>query len=178
MKWQTKALPSSSKLPIVKGGILLNHTLAAPFKAVGKALYIISSGVFYKFIRLLKDSIWSSESFEPSNQSRFLWPFPFIALFNSSICFFMFWNSSSILIGHSIPLEWSFLRLFSYLLLCCSLFFILGEALLLFCLSSSFCLVSSSTLAIRVQICSSIWFEESRSIERTKFFCSRLEHWF
>ena len=149
MKWQTKALPSSSKLLIVEGGILLNHTLAAPFKAVGKALYIIPSIVFYKFTRLLKDSIWSSESFEPSNQLRFLWP-PFIALFNSSIRFFMFWNSSSIFIGHSIPLEWSFLWLFSSLLLCCSLFSILGGALLLFCLSSSFCLVSSSTLAIRV----------------------------
>ena len=63
------APPSSSKLPIVEGGILLNQTLAGPFKVVGKALHIISSGVFYKFIRLLKDSMWSSGSFDPLNES-------------------------------------------------------------------------------------------------------------
>ena len=90
----------------------------------------------------------------------------------------MFWNSSFILLGHLVPSKWSFLRLSSSLLLYCSLFSILGGALSLLCLISSFCLVSPSTLIIRVQICSSIWFEELWSIERAKTFCNRLKHWF
>ena len=136
MKWRTKAPPNSSKLLIVKGGILLNQTLVGPFKLVGNALHIISSGVFCKFIRLLKDLMWSSGSFDPSNKSnwgslnfcvssrssiaavngnavyliipsRFLSPFPFTALFNLSIYFFMFWNSSSILLGSLVLSELS-----------------------------------------------------------------------
>ena len=207
MKWQTRASLSSLKLPIVEGGILLNHTLAAPFTVVGKALHIISFGVFRRFIRLLNDSIWSHESFELSNESScgnlnfcdssksstaaiksdvvcLIIPSKFPNLFLSlhystrPFVFFMFWNSSSILLGHLVPSEWSFLRLSSSLLLCFSLFTILGGAMLLLCLSSSFCLVNPSTLVTRVQIYSSIWFEELWSIERTKNLYSRLKHWF
>ena len=64
MKWQTKPLLSCSKSAIVPRGILLNHTLAAPVSVVGNALHIISSGVIYSNISVLKDSMWFKGSLE------------------------------------------------------------------------------------------------------------------
>ena len=90
----------------------------------------------------------------------------------------MFLNSSSNLLGCLVLSKLSFPRLSPSLLLCCSLFSILGGALSLLSLSSSFFLVSSSTIATRTQIYSSIWFEELRTIEKTKNFRSGLDHRF
>ena len=44
IKLLTKNLLNSSKELTELGGILLNHTHAGPFRVVGKALHIISSG--------------------------------------------------------------------------------------------------------------------------------------
>ena len=44
IKLLTNNLVNSSKELTELGGILLNHTRAGPFRVVGKALHIISSG--------------------------------------------------------------------------------------------------------------------------------------
>ena len=54
---------------MVPGGILSNHTLAASFSVVGKALHITSSRVICKSIKVLNVSMWSKGSLEPSNGS-------------------------------------------------------------------------------------------------------------
>ena len=71
MKCWTKPLLSYSKSTIVLGGILLNHTLAAPFSVVGNALHITSFGVIYNSISILNDSMWSKGSLEPSYDSNY-----------------------------------------------------------------------------------------------------------
>ena len=130
MKWQTKPLLSCSKSAIVLRGILLNHTLAAPFSVVGNTLHITLSGVIYNSISVLNDSMWSKGSLEPlydSNcrrqnfggggrfstsvvngdsvlriiPSRFSSPLSFIALFSWSISFLMLWSSISTLVESS-----------------------------------------------------------------------------
>ena len=45
---------------------LLNQILAYPFSMVGKALHMISFGIPYRCIRVLKDSRRSKGSFDPS----------------------------------------------------------------------------------------------------------------
>ena len=130
MKWQTKPLLSCLKSAIVPKGILLNHTLAAPFSVVGNALHITSSGVIYNSISVLNDSIWSKGSLVPSYDSncgrrnfggrgrfstsvvngesvlriipsRFFPPLSFIAFFSLSISFLMLWSSFSTLVESS-----------------------------------------------------------------------------
>ena len=55
-KWRTKPLLSCLKSVIVPKGILLNHTLAAPFSVVRNALHITSSGVICNSISVLNDT--------------------------------------------------------------------------------------------------------------------------
>ena len=62
MKCMTKCPLNSLKVEIEFGVSLLNHTLAGPFKVVGKVLHIISSGTPCKCMRVLNDSKWSSGS--------------------------------------------------------------------------------------------------------------------
>ena len=126
MKWRTKRLLSCSKFAIVHGGILLNHTLDAPFSVVGNALHNTLSGVICNSISVLNDSMWSKGSLELSYDSNYgrwnfgvrewfstsvvngesvLWiipskfspPLSFMALLNSFISFLMLRNSFSIL---------------------------------------------------------------------------------
>ena len=130
IKWWTKPLLSWSKSAIVPGGILLNHTLVAPFNVVGNALHITSSEVICNNISVLNDSMWSKESLEPSYDfnyrrqnfsgrgwfstslengesvlriipSRFSPPLSFITLFSSSMSFLMLWSSFSTLVESS-----------------------------------------------------------------------------
>ena len=118
MKWWIKPLPSCSKSAIVLGGILLNHTLVAPFNVFGNALHITSYRVICNSISVLNDSMWSKGSLEPLYDpncgrqnfgrkerfstsvvnvepvlriilSRFSPPLSFIAFFSSSISFLM-----------------------------------------------------------------------------------------
>ena len=174
MKCQTKLLLSCSKFAMVIGGILLNQTLATPFSVVGKALHITLSGVMCRCIRVLKDSMWSKRSFEPSydsswgrqnfarrgrfntsvvngesvlriSPSRFSMTFPFIALLSSS----MLDEFSS----EALVLLWS-----SLLFLCLSSFLWLVWALTIY-LSSEFCCISSLTLAASAWICYAAWVE-------------------
>ena len=127
MKWRTKPLLSCSKSAIVPKGILLNHTLAAPFSVVGNALHITSFGVICNSINVLNDSMWSKGSLETSydsnygrrnfggrgrfstslvngesnfriTPSRISPPLSFIALFSSSISFLMLRSSFSTLV--------------------------------------------------------------------------------
>ena len=126
MKWQTKPLLSCSKFAIVPEGILLNHTLAAPFSVVRNALHITSPGVICNIISVLNDSMWSKGSLELSYDSsyrrrnfggrgrfstsivngesilriipsKFSPPLSFMELLNSSISFLMLRSSFSIL---------------------------------------------------------------------------------
>ena len=46
-------------------GSFPNHNLAAPFNFVGKAVYITSSRVIYKSIKVLNDLMWFKGSLEP-----------------------------------------------------------------------------------------------------------------
>ena len=130
MKWWTKPLLSCSKFAMVLRGILLNHTLAAPFNVVGNALQITLSGVIYNSISVLNDSMWSKGSLEPSYDSncgrwnfggrgefstsvvkgesvlriipsRFSPPLSFIVLFSLSISFLMLRSSFSTLVESS-----------------------------------------------------------------------------
>ena len=130
MKWRTKPLLSCSKSAIIPWGILLNHTLAAPFSIGGNALHITSSRVIYNSINILNDSMWSKGSLEPSFDSncgrrnfggreqsstslvngesvlqiilsRFSLPWSFITLFRLSISFLMLQSKFSILVESS-----------------------------------------------------------------------------
>ena len=120
-----KTLAKLFKICNSSWGILLNHTLAAPFSVVGNALHITSSGVIYNSISVLNDSMWFNGSLEPSYDSncgrwnfggrgrfstsvvngefvlriipsKFSLPLSFMAIFNSSISFLILWNSFSI----------------------------------------------------------------------------------
>ena len=131
MKWRTKPLLSCSKSTMVPGGILLNHTLAAPFSVVGNALHITSSGIICNSISVLNDSMWSKGSLEPSYDSncgrwnfggrgrfstsmmkgesvlriipsRYSPPLSFIALYSSSTSFLMLWSTFSIIMESSL----------------------------------------------------------------------------
>ena len=111
---------------MVPEGSLPNHTFAAPFNVVGKAMHITSSGVICKSIKVLNDSMWSKGSLEPSKDSNWgrrnfggsgrfnismmngesvLWIIPskfstalsFTAFLSSSISLLMLWSSLSFL---------------------------------------------------------------------------------
>ena len=111
-------------------GILLNHTLAAPFNVVGNALHITSFEVICSSINILNDSMWSKGSLEPSYNSNYgrrnfgergqfstsvvkvefilriipSWfssPLSFIALFSSSTSFLMLRSLFSIRVESS-----------------------------------------------------------------------------
>ena len=70
IKLLTNNLLNSSKEPPVFESILLNHTRASPFKVVGKAQHIISSGTPWRCIVVLKVAIWSHGSRVPSYESK------------------------------------------------------------------------------------------------------------
>ena len=69
MKWQRKELPSCSKLLMDNFGSLVNHSLAAPLRVVGKERHSISSGGCWSPRVVLKVLRWSKGSFSPSNCS-------------------------------------------------------------------------------------------------------------
>ena len=113
---------------MVPKGTLQNQTLATPFSVVGKALQIFSSGVIYKSIRVLNDSMWSKGSLELSYDSSWRRQyFSWKGRFNTSMV-----NSKSvlriILSRFSIALSFTaFLSSFISLLLLRSSLSILGE---------------------------------------------------
>ena len=65
IKCMMKCPLSSLKVEMEFGAILLNHTLASSLSVVGIALHIILSGTPCKCMRVLSDSRWLSESFDP-----------------------------------------------------------------------------------------------------------------
>ena len=71
MKCVTKCPLNSLNVEIEFGVSLLNHTLAGPFKMVGKVLHIISSRTPCKCMRVFNDSKWSSGSCESSYASTY-----------------------------------------------------------------------------------------------------------
>ena len=70
IKLLTNSLLNSSKELTELGGILLNHTRAGPLRVVEKALYIISSGIPWRCIVVLKVAMWSKGSHVPSYESK------------------------------------------------------------------------------------------------------------
>ena len=66
MKWQTKLSLCCSNLEIVPSDSFLNHSLATSFRVVGNALHVTSSSIICRFIKVLKGSIYSMGSFNPS----------------------------------------------------------------------------------------------------------------
>ena len=70
MKLLTNNLLNFLKELTVFGGILLNHTLAGPLRVVGKALHIISSGIPWRCIMVLKVAMWSHGSHVSSYESN------------------------------------------------------------------------------------------------------------
>ena len=66
MKCVTRCPLNSLKVETMFGVSLLNHTLASPFKVIGKAIHIISSETPCKCMRVLNDSRWLSGSLDPS----------------------------------------------------------------------------------------------------------------
>lgn len=64
------SLLSWTKELIVGGWIQLNHTLEAPLRVIGKALYMILLGIACSYINALKVSRWSKGSLVPLNISR------------------------------------------------------------------------------------------------------------
>ena len=69
MKWRRKELPSCSKLSMNDVGSLVNHSLAAPLRVVGKEWHSILSGGYWRPKIILKVLRWSKGSFSPSNGS-------------------------------------------------------------------------------------------------------------
>ena len=65
-KWRGKELPSCSKLSMDNVGSLVNHSLAAPLRVVGKEWHSISSGGCWRPKVILKVLRWSKESFSLS----------------------------------------------------------------------------------------------------------------
>ena len=68
-KWRTKELLSCSKLSMDDVGSLLNHSLAAPLRVVGKEQHKISSGGCWMPSVVLNVFRWSSGSFNLSKGS-------------------------------------------------------------------------------------------------------------
>ena len=69
IKWRRKALLSYSKLSTNDVGNLVNHSLAAPLRVVGKERHSISSGGCWRPNVVLKVLRWSWGSLSPSNDS-------------------------------------------------------------------------------------------------------------
>ena len=69
MKWRRKALLNCSKLSTDNVGNLVNHSLTAPLRVVGKELHSISSGGCWRPNVVLKVLRWSWGSLSPSNDS-------------------------------------------------------------------------------------------------------------
>ena len=67
MKWQRKELPSCLKLSMNDVGSLVNHSLVAPLRVVGKEGHSISLGGYWRPKIILKVLRWSKISFNPSN---------------------------------------------------------------------------------------------------------------
>ena len=70
IKLLTNNLLNSSKELTMFGGILLNHTRASSLRVVGKALHIISFGIPWRCIVVLKVTIWSHGLRVPSYESK------------------------------------------------------------------------------------------------------------
>ena len=68
-KWWMKELPSCSKLSMDDIGSLVNHSLAAPLRVVGKEWHSISSRGYWSPRVILKVLRWSKGFFSPSNGS-------------------------------------------------------------------------------------------------------------
>ena len=129
-KMPNKTLVELFKICNSSRGILLKHTLAAPFNVVGNALHITSSRFICNSIGVLNDSMWSKGYLEPSYDSncgrknfggrghfstslvngesvlqiipsKFSPPLSFIALFSLSISFLMLRSSFSTLMESS-----------------------------------------------------------------------------
>ena len=62
MKWEANWALNSLKELIKLGVNLLNQILMGPFSVVGKALHMISFGIPWRCIRVLKDFDWSKGS--------------------------------------------------------------------------------------------------------------------
>ena len=71
MKWEANWVLNSLKELIKLGVNLLNQILTGPFSVVGKTLHMISFGISWKCIRVLKDSKWSKGSLFPSYFSTY-----------------------------------------------------------------------------------------------------------
>ena len=129
---------------MVFGGSLLNHTLAGPFRVVGKALHMISTRTPKRCMVVLNMAIWSQGSWVPSYESRVgilnfqgkgwlvmdaikeesvlrtrssTWFSLFMESFSSSMAFFI-WSISLSKCGTLrviVPLDWSLLALLSVL---------------------------------------------------------------
>ena len=69
MKWRRKELPSCLKLLRDNVGSLVNHSLVAPLRVVGKERHSISSGGYWRPKVVLKVLWWSQGSFNSSNGS-------------------------------------------------------------------------------------------------------------
>ena len=69
-KLLTNNLLNSLNKVMVFGGNFLNHTLVGPFKVVGKALHIISSGTPCRCMVVLNVAMWSQGSCVPSYESK------------------------------------------------------------------------------------------------------------
>ena len=70
MKWRKKELPSCSKLSMDDIGNLVNHSLTAPLRMVGKEWHNISSRGYWRPKVVLKVLRWSKRSFSPANGSN------------------------------------------------------------------------------------------------------------
>ena len=69
MKWCKKELPSCSKLSMDDIGNLVNHSLTAPLRMVGKEWHNILLGGYWRPKVVLKVLRWSKGSFSPLNGS-------------------------------------------------------------------------------------------------------------
>ena len=139
MKWHRKALLNCSKLSTDDVGNLVNHSLTAPLRMVGKERHSISSGGYWRPNVVLKVLRWSWGSLSPSNDSS--WgnrnfdgtrhsrtavvngesvaltslstlrsAFSLIVLLNSSISFLIFRRRSEFWSSGETGLRWSLLR--------------------------------------------------------------------
>ena len=68
--WRKKELLSCSKLLMDDIGNLVNHSLAAPLRVVGKEWHNILLGGYWRPKVVLKVMRWSKGSFSPSNDLR------------------------------------------------------------------------------------------------------------
>ena len=179
-KWRRKKLPTCSKLSMDDVGNLVNHSLAAPLRVVGKERHKISSGGCWRPRVVLKVLRYFKGSFSPSNglscgrwnfegtghsrttavkgesvlltiQSRLWFVFSLITLFSLSISFLISLRRSELAPSGVIGRWRSFLL---WLSPSSSRLVIEWLSCCRNCsLISWFCLVSSSTLATSVWIC-------------------------